>query len=306
MRISAADSQPCEICAGEAPLWATPSGYPHFRCRRCGHLFVSPLPSQEELNRYYASGHYYDQAASQSSRLLAESRARISLLESLCGRLGVEKDVLDVGCATGIFLGGALEKGWSARGVEGSEETVRQARKNVACEIWSGVLESLRLPGSPFGVVTAWEVIEHALDARAFLDQLVKNTKPGGLIALSTPLADGVPARLLGVRFPMVMPPEHLRLFTRRSLSLLASEFDLQEVHFSSFSNLGFQSLKSGFCSMLFRTHVSEAGRMARLVSGGLAAASAWAPFVIDRLGIGTEMQVIYRVPEARLAQRAT
>lgn len=299
MDLPVADGRPCEICAGEASFWAKPLGYPHFRCRRCGHVFVWPLPSQEELNRYYASGHYYDVAASQSSRLLADARARISLLEGLCARLGVERDVLDVGCATGIFLGAALEKGWSARGVETSEETVRQARINVACEVWSGVLESLRVPGSPFGVVTAWEVIEHALDARAFLRQLVWNTRPGGLIALSTPLANGVPAGLLGIRFPMVMPPEHLRLFSRNSLARLASEFGLQEVHFSSFSNLGFRSLKSGFCRMLFRAQVSEAGRMASLVSGGLAAATVWAPFVIDRIGVGTEMQVIYRL-EAR------
>lgn len=295
-----ADRHSCEICSSEAFFWAAPSGYHHYRCGMCGHVFVFPVPSQEALNSYYASGQYYERAASEAVRLSSEARARILLLEEFCRRFSIAKDVLDVGCATGIFLAAAVERGFSVAGVESSEETARRARTNVGCEVWSGVLESLKLPRSSFAVVTAWEVIEHALDARVFLQRLIRSTKPGGLIALSTPLADGVPARVLGTRFPMVMPPEHLRLFTRRSISILASEFGLEEVHFSSFSNLNFTALKSGYCKWLFRMPIPEAGIVAVSLSWVLAATTAWLPWVIDRLGVGTEMQIVYRLPPGR------
>src|SRR5262245_23832860 len=94
---------PCEICEAQAGYWATINHYHHYKCHRCGQLFVSPRPSQQELDVCYQDGAYYGTAQAQEARLLKEASQRLTRLDLLCSRFGLEKRILDVGCATGYF-----------------------------------------------------------------------------------------------------------------------------------------------------------------------------------------------------------
>ena len=285
----------CEICGGPATLAADVRGYRHHRCRRCAHLFVWPRPAQEAVETVYGAEHYYDHAMGQRERLEVDAIHRLELLERLCAAHGLAQRLLDVGCAAGLFLAHATRRGWDAVGIERSAHMAAQAEHAAKAPVHTGLIESMRVPGSPFPVVTAWEVLEHAIDPRAFLRAVARNVAPGGLLALSTPRSDGVPARLMGSRFPMICPPEHLSLFSRRSLGLLAREEGLVEVEFSSFSNLGVESLASGFCRMFRGGPLREAGKVSQAMFLAMGVAACWAPSLIDRAGYGTEMLAIYR-----------
>jgi SAM-dependent methyltransferase len=216
-------------------------------------------------------------------------------LEHLIVRFGLSKRVLDVGCASGYFIGQAARDGWQATGVDRSYELVKKAREYSGAEVLSGLLEQIELVNSPFPIVTAWEVVEHAINPRVFFAALSRHVTPGGLLALSTPLANGVPARLLGTKFPMLIPPQHLSLFTRRSINLLASEFGLKEVSYRSFSNLGPKSLASGFAKLLLRRNLEAVSSIGRSLCGVAGVALAWGPKVVDSAGWGTEMEVVFR-----------
>jgi hypothetical protein len=143
-------------------------------------------------------------------------------------------------------------------------------------------------------VVSAWEVVEHATDVRAFFSALEQAVTPGGLLAVSTPLGDGLPARLLGVRNPMLTPPEHLSIFTRRSLRRLAAEYGFEEIDYRSFSNLGRRELASGIAKYVLGKRLEELHGLLRTLVHALAAASGWITRVIDVAGYGTEMQVVF------------
>jgi SAM-dependent methyltransferase len=286
---------PCEICVGAARFWREIAGYRHYRCAACGHLQVFPRPSQDELDAFYQKGEYYDGADLQQERLARDARARLGLLEQLAATLGLGRRVLDIGCATGIFLSAAASRGWDAHGVERSEKMAQRARSVAGGKVSVGILESMAVPGAPYPVVTAWEVVEHALDPRSFFRALASNVGSGGLLAVSTPLSNGLPARVLGARYPMLMPPEHLSLFTRRSLGKLAEDFGFDEVDYRSFSNLNAGSLASGLCRLLTGKRLENAGQVARSACLAAGFAGAWLPAVVDALGYGTEMQVVFR-----------
>jgi hypothetical protein len=140
--------------------------------------------------------------------------------------------------------------------------------------------------------------VEHTIDPRAFFSALARNVAAGGLLALSTPLANGVPARLLGARFPMLTPPEHLSIFTRKSINLLASEFGFKEVSYRSFSNLGPKSLASGLARFLFGKGIDEVSGIPRSICQAAGLSLGWAPRVVDSAGWGTEMEIIFRHSE--------
>ena len=284
----------CEICGGRSRYWAKIAGYLHFRCLSCSHLFVSPRPTQQELDEFYQAGTYYDAAQRQAGRLRSEARYRAQLLGKLADKFGLEHRLLDVGCASGIFLHEALGMGWDVSGVDRSAVTAAVARNAVSCPIHVGVLEVMRIPDSPFPIVTAWEVLEHTINPRAFFKALSENVQEGGLLAISTPLGNGLIARILGERFPMLTPPEHLSLFSRRSLELLAREHGFRSVTTRSFSNLGVESISSGVCKLLLRSRPDDCHLAIRTILKAFAMSVAWIPLLVDAARLGSELEVVF------------
>lgn len=285
----------CEICGNSAVHWIDLKGFSHFRCTVCSHVFVYPRPAQDVLDQFYASGDYYDAAETQRDRLVNDARARLDRLGQLCRRYGLSGRLLDVGCASGIFLSEAIKKGWQCEGSERSESTAAQARVLSGAVVHAGILENATISSGPFPCVTAWEVIEHVIDPRAFFAALVTQVQPGGLLALSTPLINGIPARVMGAQFPMLTPPEHLSLFSRRSLGLLASEFGMKEVSYRTFSNLDASSLASGLSRKLSHCELHELPMFYRRLMQLAGMSLAWLPSIVDALGFGSEMEVVYR-----------
>lgn len=285
----------CEVCGAKARVCTAIGGYNYYRCGDCAHLFVFPRPSREELDVFYMMGQYYDKAEAEHDRLLRQASQRLRRLDDLVAQFGLAKRLLDVGCAIGYFIKQANEEGWQTFGIDRSVELARRAKEYTGTEIIIGTFEDGELADKPYPVVVAWEVIEHTPDPRAFFAVLTKNVEAGGLLALSTPLANGLPAKLLGARFPMLSPPEHLSLFTRRSINLLASEFDFEEVGYRSFSNLGPVSLANGFAKLLFGKNIAEASGIGRFLCGLAGFVLAWVPIMVDLTGWGTEMEIIFR-----------
>lgn len=285
----------CEICAKEALHWANIQGFDHFLCGSCKHLFVWPKPTPESLDWFYRDGGYYNCAEQQRARLIREARSRIDLLQKLAVRFGLSHRLLDVGCASGIFLAAASEAGWAICGVERSEVTANRARSAVSCDVFAAVLEDSDVPGAPFSVVTVWEVIEHSLDVRRFFAALARNVQKGGLLAISTPMADGWIAKLLGTKFPMLTPPEHLSIFSRTSLVRLASEHGFSSVNVRSFSNLSPRSLASGLCRYGFGNTLESCSTIQRATALAFGVVAGWIPPLVDTLGRGSEMQIVFR-----------
>lgn len=285
----------CEICSLQAIYWADIKGYAHFRCSSCGHVFVSPRPSQGELTQFYADAQYYEGAEAQRDRLVRDARRRLKRLSVLCRRFDLPLRVLDVGCASGVFLAEAIRNGWQAEGSERSEATAAQARAHSGAIVHSGVLERRDIPTGPFPIVTSWEVIEHTTDPADFLGALARQVTPGGLIALSTPLINGLPAFILGTKFPMLIPPEHLSLFSRKSLSVLAELHKLEIVSYHSFSNLDSRSVASGLSRMFLQRELRENSLPFRILMRAAGVSFAWVPAVVDWLGYGSEMEVVFR-----------
>lgn len=134
------------------------------RCRGCGHRYVDPRPTQEEVARGYSlPTAYADWLQSADARSAMWRRRFDRVLADLpAGRL------LDVGAGIGTFLAIAHDHGWAVEGTEVSTTAIGHAREQYAITIRRGLLEEAA-PPKPYEAISLWHVIEHVPDPVATL-----------------------------------------------------------------------------------------------------------------------------------------
>ena len=145
--------------------------------------------------------------------------------------------VLDVGCGEGRFAAELDSLGASVVGIDVAEEPLRRARE-LHPQLDLRLVEpggDWELADSSFDVVWAGEVIEHVADTAAWLSQVRRVLRSGGCLLLSTPahgrasmLRLSLSRRALAEHFDP--RGEHLRFYTRESLTELLEEFRFEPV----------------------------------------------------------------------------
>jgi SAM-dependent methyltransferase len=226
----------CAVCGNERFVpFLEKDGYWIVRCVACSFLFVHPPPDPTILRALYTDPAYfrsegpfgYADYAALRPFWEAQARERLSVIE----RYTPPGTLLDVGCATGIFLKVAQERGWAVVGIEIAPEAAREAERLTGCRIVASP-EPFLEEGRTFDVITLWEYLEHVPDPRAELHRLHRLLRPGGLLALSTPNAGQRLAQRAPALWKEFKPPEHLSFFTVETLHrlLVGCGFDVLRV----------------------------------------------------------------------------
>jgi len=98
----------------------------------------------------------------------------------------------DVGCGLGAFLG-ALGDSWDIHGSDVSDFAVGQARQRCPRGRFQVAGATDRAVfGGGFGVVTAFDVLEHVRDLDAVAESVQEQLVPGGLFVFAVPVYDGL------------------------------------------------------------------------------------------------------------------
>ena len=94
--------------------------------------------------------------------------------------------ILDVGCGTGTYVRRFRAYSDDVHGLEVEPERVAEASRDLP-GIVCGVGEDLPFPADRFDLVFSNEVIEHVADDRQTAHEMVRVTKPGGLVVIFAP-----------------------------------------------------------------------------------------------------------------------
>jgi SAM-dependent methyltransferase len=133
-------------------------------------------------------------------------------------RLAPRGRLLDVGCGAGFFLEAARARGYEVAGVDLSPVPARYAREQYGLDVTIGSLYDYPAPDGSFDIVTIFQTIEHDPDIPRLCRRLHGLLRPGGLLMVTTPAADGFVARVMGRRWFGYRNVEHVSFFTRPSL----------------------------------------------------------------------------------------
>jgi len=234
----------CELCGNDLykPL-ITEDQWCYGKCAECGLISLYPMPDKDMILSLYkkASG-YLNNRLQGPDRYTHWVECRNKRLSKLVGSPPYSgASILDVGCATGLFLSQVKENGWQAYGIEVSEHTAEFARSKYGLDVRLGGAEDILsvFGDGVFDVITLWDVIEHLHHPMQTARHLYRALKPGGQLYLATPNADGwvaqyhwQTARRWWNYWPHPEPPYHLYQFDRQTIRRMVSEAGFGSIRF--------------------------------------------------------------------------
>ena len=291
--------------SGPDYLMHLPGTFYLVRCEECGLIYQNPRPSLQQVGHYYPDDYGSYNSAQQGLRtrrglmrlVVQRGQAkRCRLLDrSVPAVPGRPRRLLDVGCASGLFLEAMQQYGWSVEGVELNETAARTTSARLGVPVFAGPLEQAHYSDASFDAVTLWDVLEHLHDPLASLRELRRLLHPGGALFVRVPNADSYVARIWGRYWVGYDLPRHMTVFTPRTLlrALARTGFDWPLHMFSSASYLTtLHSLR--FALDDGRLPPQRAAAIHQVFLHPIARAVAWLPFTLaDQIKDGAALEVL-------------
>jgi 2-polyprenyl-3-methyl-5-hydroxy-6-metoxy-1,4-benzoquinol methylase len=194
---------PCDFCGSREVRieFRRADGMRVSECAVCGLGYLNPRPRADLIQRFYEEDYFtgvaFDTWDSGLKLNLDPSKSGLEEKEKTLPR-SVEivahkfggfqnKDVLEIGCATGDLLFKIKNEGGRARGLEISDFASRFARQR-GLDVKTGTIDDFasRNPEA-FDILIALEVIEHVLSPTEFMKFSAQLLRPNGLLVMSTP-----------------------------------------------------------------------------------------------------------------------
>ncbi len=200
-----------------------PLGSDYLRCRDCGTVvYRFPVDAGGDDSGFYGDRYWRRHVPEVLGLPGLEERARSDLPERAVFQLVKILEyaapggrVLELGCGAGSLAYLLCQAGFDAEGLELGPAAVELARGHFGLEVHHGPLESQDDPG-PWDAIVAVDVLEHLPDPLATMTLCARRLAAGGRLFLQTPCY-----RQEGAEWQMLLPREHLHLFTEASVERL-------------------------------------------------------------------------------------
>ncbi len=230
------------VLTGHDLLHDLPGKFNVVKCRTCGLLRTNPCPTSDTIGFYYPDdyGPYLSTRVQQTKLKRTTGIKRLlkpvvkwifnfntTVLPPLTpGRL------LEVGCASGVFLQHMAGQGWQVEGIEFSEKAAQTAAA-LGYGVHAGPLETAPEPDKPYDLIVGWMVLEHLHDPVGGLRKLAQWVNPGAWLVLSIPNAASLQFRSFKENWYDLHLPNHLYHFTPHTLKrvLQAGGWTLDKVY---------------------------------------------------------------------------
>ncbi len=205
--------------------------YDIVRCRDCGLVFSRDILPDDMLKRLYSLSKVTFAEYTEIIR-----RDYWACLEPFMN--GAQKGAaLEIGCSTGFFLDELLAHGFKdVFGCEPSIEAKEMASPNVKKNISLGFFKDGLYAHKTFDLVCSFQTLDHLSEPVEVLRVTHDILKPGGLAYFITHNVEGLQAKLLGEKSPII-DVEHIYLFNKATLKRLLEKTGFEVLEVSNVKN---------------------------------------------------------------------
>lgn len=213
----------------------TQEAFSIYHCTPCNFRFTAPVPSQNEIGKYYKFIEYISHTdvkegwmnqlyhAVRTKTLAQKTKWVQSLFTGHKGHL------LDIGAGTGAFVHAMKEKDWKVTGLEPDEATRAKAFENykIALQSTDTIFD---LPENEYEVISMWHVLEHVHALKPYLTQCFKSLKHNGRLIIAVPNFTSFDALYYKKYWAAYDLPRHLYHFSPESMGILLNEIGFEIV----------------------------------------------------------------------------
>ena len=212
-----------------------------YECPSCGLVSTQPQLSSQEIEKYYPEDYISYPIAVDDEKVWHTRLDRQHGVRRRCNfairESGRETGkVLDVGCATGVFLKGMQDRGWEAWGIEPSDYAANYAVEKLHLNVKHDYLKSDSYEDEQFDLVTLWDVFEHLPNPVQTLEICRKILKPGGVLLLSLPNPQSWDRYLFKEAWSGWDVPRHYYIYRTLSLTQLLDKHGFHFQRIKSFT----------------------------------------------------------------------
>ena len=210
-------------------------------CEPCGFKHIYPLPTPADIKAYYEKQfygkerwpQYIDKMEFERDYWLAIYGERVRQIENLLGYTdGVPSppdyaSILDVGSGPGLFLAAAHARGWSAYGIEPSEQAANHANniRGYGTYTLQETFEEF-CTDDTYNAIHMSFLLEHMVDPKATLDKCWGLLDDGGILVIEVPNdfseLQKITSEYTEEKGWWISVPDHLNYFSKQSLGDLA------------------------------------------------------------------------------------
>ena len=174
----------------EGDILDSVGGYDIIACKECNYKHAVPIPTQEQLVKFYQSEFYSLEKPAYIDRMIEDLEwwnlcydDRYDSFEELLPKGG--KKILDIGSGPGYFLNRGNIRGWKAYGIEPSLRAYEHSKKLGRLEIINDFFnEHTTLEVRDFDVIHMSDVLEHLPNPAGVISLAHELLKPSGLLFL--------------------------------------------------------------------------------------------------------------------------
>lgn len=155
---------------------------------------------------------------------------------NLVSRFVKKGKMLEIGSATGVMLKLFANKGWNVLGVEPSGSSSEAIKKGL--RVLNVKFEDAKLSKDDFDLVVLNHTLEHMDNPELILNKISVLLKERGIIFIDVPNFGSLSSKLLGRKWPYLLPLEHKSQFTKEGLTKLLEESGFKILHWESRSGI--------------------------------------------------------------------
>jgi|688.fasta_scaffold178279_1 2-polyprenyl-3-methyl-5-hydroxy-6-metoxy-1,4-benzoquinol methylase len=227
----------CDFCHSPKRLFKNINSINYYECEQCKHIQCEVIPSSVFLKEIYSGNSDLNSSQDIAYVNIEKEMANLRIEEIAVGKVEfVIKNVvyqannlwIDIGSGVGDILLVAKDRGFEVLGFEASTLECEVAKSRGVSTINSYFDPEQKYPQiNRANIISLFNVLEHAPYPINFLVNLVNQMNSNAYIIIEVPknpsLSSIIQKSDAGMTYRHIFPPEHLNIFSRKSMEILSN-----------------------------------------------------------------------------------
>ncbi len=210
-----------------------------YKCGNCDLEFVHPLPDTKDLNNFYVKKDFSDLKNIIKMELLKFENNKLPHKKKWLKKIieigkehtnNSKMEILEIGSGAGFFIHLSNNMKHHAIGFESSKEFSELISQEINGEIFytEDYKYNRYLKPESLDLIYLEHVFEHILKPTDILNNLIPLLKKEGIIIMVIPNHNSFLAKIFGLKWDWVTPPDHLFYYNKNAISALFERLDLK------------------------------------------------------------------------------